>query len=319
MQHKIIVSIACITYNHGKYLRQTLDGFLSQNLSGRFEILIHDDASTDDTIDILNEYATQHPDLFTLFLEEENQYGKGRSYFLELFQQARGRYIAICEGDDFWTDPDKLNKQICILEEHPECIGCCHNEVVVDEHGNPWPDSYQKIYRHSEDAILDVSFLRNLNKFSHTASILVKTDLFQDMSETMIQDYLATKANGDMKWAAMMAARGKVYHIAEDMACYRFVPTSGSSWSAKNAGKNISLSTYEQLENIQAFIHRNYGLDIDYSGTMCNLWQVATLSLLKNPNKKNWTFFKKITKKQKKNVLHVIAMIGGKIFKKFLH
>ena len=319
MQHEITVTIACITFNHGKYLRQALDGFLFQKISGNLEILIHDDASTDDTIEILQEYAGKYPDVFTLFLEKENQYGKGRSYFLELFRKARGQYIAICEGDDFWSDPDKLSKQIKILEEHPECIGCCHNEVVINEDGTPWPDFYQNIYRQKEDIILDASFLYDHNKFSHTASLLIRSELFLDMTQDMVRDYLETKANGDLKWAAMMAACGKVYLIAEDMACYRYVCSGGDSWSAKNAGKNISLSTYEQLERLQGFIRRNYNVDIDYGGNMSRLWQTAALTWLKKPNKANRKILKAIAKRQKKNDLHIFAMVTKRAWRKLLH
>ncbi|MBP3633976.1 MAG: glycosyltransferase [Oscillospiraceae bacterium] len=318
MSNEITISIVCITFNHGRYIRQTLEGFLSQTLPDKYkyEILIHDDASTDDTIGILKDYAARYRDVFTLFLEEENQYGKGRSYFLELFRKARGKYIAICEGDDFWTDPTKLSQQIEALEQHPECVACCHNEVVVKKDGTPWPDSYQKIYRQDRDIILDSAFLYDHNKFSHTASMVVRASLFQNLTEAMVEDFLSTKANGDMKWAAMAAACGKVFFIAKDMACYRFVPAGGDSWSAKNAGKNICLSTYEQLERLQGLISRFYDVEIDYGGSMDRLWQTAVLTWLKKPSKSNYSILKKISQKQNKNVLHMVTILGSRVMKK---
>lgn len=316
MHQDILVSIACITFNHSKYIRQTLDGFLSQQISGGIEILIHDDASTDGTIEVLKEYAAQHPDKFVLFLEDENQYGKGRSYFLELFRRSRGKYIAICEGDDYWIDPQKLSQQIKILQQHPECVACCHNQIVVDKTGAPWPDSYQKIYRQETDIILDRSFLRSQNKFSHTASLLIRSELFRDLSDTACEDYLRTKANGDMKWAAMIAACGKIYHIAKDMACYRYVPSGTDSWSARNAGKNITLSTYNQLEQLQAFIDRIYHVRIDYSGNMERLWRTAVTTWLKKPNKTNRSILKQLSEKQHKHFFDVIKFLFHQITQK---
>lgn len=309
MERELMVSIVCITFNHGKYLRRTLDGFLMQELPYPYEILIHDDASTDDTIAILREYDEKHPGIFTLELEKENQYGKGRSYFLELFLKTRGKYIAICEGDDFWTDPEKLAKQIAVLEAQPQCSACCHNQIVVDDHGEPLPANYQTIYRQDKDIILGKQYLYDHNKFSHTASMVIRAEIFRSMSHEMVCDYLASKGNGDMKWAAMAAACGNIYFMAQDMACYRFVPSGSTSWSSRTAGKNLSLTTYTQLENIQGFIQRSYNVYIDFGGNMLRLWQTAVLTCLKKPNKHNRGIVKQLSKKQHKNVLHMIGFL----------
>ena len=104
-----LVSICSITYNHAPYIRQCLDGFLMQKTNFKYEIIIHDDASTDGTAEIIKEYAERYPDLITPVFQTENQYSKGlRGFFAKfVFPHAKGKYIALCEGDDYWIDPYK--------------------------------------------------------------------------------------------------------------------------------------------------------------------------------------------------------------------
>lgn len=137
MDNAPLVSICCETYNHAKYIRQALDGFLSQKTDFSFEILIHDDASTDGTQSIIEEYYTRNPDLFKPIFQTENQHSKGISIWRKYqFPRAKGKYIALCEGDDYWTDPLKLQKQVDFLESHPDYSMCFHNAILHTETGN---------------------------------------------------------------------------------------------------------------------------------------------------------------------------------------
>ena len=112
-----LVSICCLTYNHSKYIRQCLDGFMIQKTSFPFEVLIHDDASTDGTQEIIDEYKNRYPDIIKPIYQKENQYSKGIEVSnVYQFSRAKGKYIALCEGDDYWIDPLKLQKQVTFLE-----------------------------------------------------------------------------------------------------------------------------------------------------------------------------------------------------------
>lgn len=129
-----IVSICCLAYNHGPYIRQCLEGFVMQKTNFTFEVLIHDDASTDETAKIIKEFEDQHPILIKPIYQSENQFSKGISpTFTYNFPRARGKYIALCEGDDYWTDPYKLQKQIDFLEANPEYGICAHRVQSVNE------------------------------------------------------------------------------------------------------------------------------------------------------------------------------------------
>ena len=111
------MSICCLTYNHAKYIRQCMDGFLMQETDFPVEILVHDDASTDGTDVILREYEVKYPDKIFPIYEKENKFSRGYRGRMDLFNytRARGRYIAYCEGDDYWTDPHKLQRQMWLL------------------------------------------------------------------------------------------------------------------------------------------------------------------------------------------------------------
>ena len=126
MNEDIMVSIVCATYNHVNYIRQCLDSFLMQKTNSAYEILIHDDASTDGTSDIIKEYEKEYPNIIKPIYQVENQYSKGLSPTMVYnFPRAKGKYIAMCEGDDYWTDPLKLQKQVDILE-NDDAYGCVY-------------------------------------------------------------------------------------------------------------------------------------------------------------------------------------------------
>ncbi len=124
---KPIVSICCITYNHEEYIVEALDGFLMQETDFPFEILIRDDCSTDKTAEIVKQYAEQYPHLIKPVYEKENTYSKGVRPMPQLLKIAQGKYIALCDGDDYWIDPFKLQKQVSFLENNQEFIGVANN------------------------------------------------------------------------------------------------------------------------------------------------------------------------------------------------
>lgn len=122
-----VISILCTTYNHERYIEQTIRGFLSQDCSYCFEILIHDDASTDGTQQIIRRWQAQYPAVIKPVLQTENQFSKGVRPFELLLAKARGDFVATCEGDDFWIDPSKLKVQVGFLKGHPEFSCTAHN------------------------------------------------------------------------------------------------------------------------------------------------------------------------------------------------
>lgn len=164
--NKPLVSICCITYNHAPFIRKCLEGFLMQKapscvpkdakMSDWCEILIHDDCSTDGTTEIVKEYAAKYPDLIFPLYEEENQYSKGKAGKIDLYnyERAKGKYIAYCEGDDYWTEPLKLQRQVDFLESHPDYSVTFHRckHVNVSD-GSEKDDDCGFLFPDNEDGV----------------------------------------------------------------------------------------------------------------------------------------------------------------------
>jgi glycosyltransferase involved in cell wall biosynthesis len=130
-----LVSVCMTTYNHEKFIAQALDGILMQEVDFPHEVVIGEDCSTDRTRAIVCDYQRRHPDKIRLRLSRENLYSQKLKPGLGVLRACRGKYIALCEGDDYWTDPLKLQKQVDFLEAHPECAMCFHERFMVDSNG----------------------------------------------------------------------------------------------------------------------------------------------------------------------------------------
>lgn len=128
-----LASIRCLAYNQEQYIRQCLDGFVMQKTNFPFEIIVHDDASTDNTANIIREYVEKYPNINAI-LETENQYSKHDGSLARIVNQAiQGKYVALCEGDDYWIDPYKLQKQVDFLENHQEYAMVYTSSKIYDQ------------------------------------------------------------------------------------------------------------------------------------------------------------------------------------------
>lgn len=141
-----LVAIDCLVYNHEPYLRDCLEGFVMQQTDFPFVAIVHDDASTDHSADIIREYAAKYPDIIHPIYETENQWRKADGSLRKIMDtaiEATGApYIALCEGDDYWTDPHKLQKQVDFLDTHPEYVLCCHRYKIFNQNDGTWEQDY---------------------------------------------------------------------------------------------------------------------------------------------------------------------------------
>ncbi|HEY6210760.1 MAG TPA: glycosyltransferase [Vicinamibacterales bacterium] len=131
------VSVLVVTYNHERFIRSALESALSQSTDFPFEIVVGDDASTDRTRRIVESIAAEHPGTIVPLLHDHNLGGLGSRNFLTTIARARGRYLAILEGDDLYTDSTKLQRQADFLDANPDCAGCFHDCATIDEHDRP--------------------------------------------------------------------------------------------------------------------------------------------------------------------------------------
>ncbi|MBE6662203.1 MAG: glycosyltransferase family 2 protein [Ruminococcaceae bacterium] len=224
MAEEIKVSIMCNAYNHENYIRNALEGFVMQKTNFAFEILIHDDASTDKTADIIREYEAKYPMLIKPIYQTENQYSKGIGA-PRIFQEPRvqGKYIAFCEGDDYWTDPLKLQKQYDALEAHPEVDICAHASSSVDAKTGC---VVARVAPADQDTILSAEdVIAGGGGYVATASLMYRTSLIQDLPafrKLLRLDY-TLQIHG--------ALRGGMLYLADCMSVYRVM--AAGSWSER--------------------------------------------------------------------------------------
>jgi glycosyltransferase involved in cell wall biosynthesis len=225
-KNKIEVFVFCAAYNHEPYIRSALDGFVMQKTSFRFQLIVHDDASTDRTPDIVREYEAQYPDIFYAIYETENQYSQGKSYRRELTESLPyGKYVAFCEGDDYWTDPLKLQKQYDFMEAHPEYSCCTHETISVDV---PTGKSH-KFTRGMTNG--DITFKaiaiwdNNPYGFPQTSSYFMRKEY------SLCPIWMVRDGVGDFPTLLNCAMNGRVYFMEDVMSTYR--SRSIGSWTEK--------------------------------------------------------------------------------------
>ena len=220
---EVLVSISCITYNHSAYIRQCLDGMLMQQTTFDFEILIHDDCSTDGTDNIIREYEQRYPHVVKPLYETENQYQNGKPFGSIVWNipRANGKYIAFCEGDDYWTDPLKLQKQVDFMEANPE-VGLCYTDYNrLEDETNQLVESLfekQKAYRSTsyEEFLLKPGYLAPM-------TWLYRRNLQDMLSLANIH------SDGTYAYMLEFLHNSKVAYIPEVTATYRSHVGSASS------------------------------------------------------------------------------------------
>jgi len=237
---KPAVSICCIAYNQESYIRDCLEGFIMQKTNFPFEVLIHDDASTDKTADIIREYEARYPDFIKPIYQTENQYSQGaRINLVYNFPRVRGKYIAICEGDDYWTDPEKLQVQFDFMEANPEYSMCFHRVCILNEQTGEESLSCNADTK-------DISLSEAI--FCSGELIPTASTFFRSKWITFLTEFQSGCPVGDYARQIALAKVGKIYCSNRVMATYRSLATG--SWSAnwaKNKNRDKLLGFYKKM------------------------------------------------------------------------
>ena len=258
-----LVSIHCPTYKHEQYIRDCLEGFLSQKTTFPFEVLIHDDASPDATPEIIKEYAEKYPDIIKPILRETNIHSVPghRSIKITNLERAQGKYVAVCDGDDFWCSPDKLQKQFELMENHPDYTLCgCgiyylnHLQKTYTPQGFPleeWPLP-------QDEACKRIFF--NTHPF-HTSTIFFRIDAFHAIQEFFQRDVHGQNAPmGDMQLFYHLATQGKLGYIRERMVTYRIRASSISSYDNPEKARQFAQQAMEaRIRLVSILNHPEWG------------------------------------------------------------
>lgn len=255
-----LLSVCCITYNHENLIQDCLNGFLIQETSFPIEILVHDDASTDQTANIVRAYEKRYPNVIKAICQVENQWSKGVRPIVEFnLRRAKGKYIALCEGDDYWTDTLKLQKQVDVLEREPTyALTFCNLNVFYDDSGQPPHRAYQqaacppsdgklRVFAHPNERTSFADLMKG--NYVHTPGVLFRNWV----REEGIPDYMAKVTIGDWPLHLFTATKGDLHYSREVMGSYRV--HSGGVWSRRSRFEQgrLSIGQYPPLIRSRVF------------------------------------------------------------------
>ena len=254
-QDEIIVTVCCICYNQKNTVGRMLDSILSQKTTFSFEIIVHDDASTDGTRQIIERYAQENPDKIIPVLQTENQYRKGGRPDLYIIPLVNGKYVAFCEGDDYWSDDKKLQQQVDALDAYPSCSIAVHNvrkKRAADgkDFGMfppiPVPEGYLKAEEYIKQE------LENGHWMFQISSLMIRSDVLKQYYREFEHGFMREFMVGDFPLIMYALSKGDAYYINRDMSVYS-VESGGFMSSIKRNRKQAIRVNRSYIAGIEGF------------------------------------------------------------------
>ena len=232
-EKNVMVSVYCLAFNHEPYIRDALEGFVSQQTDFPYEVFVHDDASTDGTAEIIWEYGEKYPHIIKPILQKENQYSQGIKIMrTHILPRMRGKYIAICEGDDYWCDPQKLQLQVDFLENHPDHSACVHNTLRKDmAAGNE-----RLMFGNEAYTVTPEKAISRGSAAYQTSSLMYRRELALDQPAFVT----SIKGIGDFPLAIYLSLKGKIHYIPKVMSVYR--ANVNGSWTKRVEADPVKLA-----------------------------------------------------------------------------
>lgn len=280
------ISIILLTYNHEAYIRQALDSIISQKTEYTCEILIGDDCSPDNTQSIIKEYIQKYPGLIRAVLRKKNIGGKRNIY--QLMMNCRGKYIAFLEGDDYWSDENKLQKQVNFLEKHPEYIGCAHRFDVVDRDGKVYYDRDFQVqfidgHRYTLKDFEEGKLVSHFNS-------LVYRNIYQQKEKGFFSFwYRFDNMAGDATINLILSLMGDIYCLDDKMSCYRKVIDSKStSFSAVQENENKRDQLFDSQLQLERLIYKKFHRKVSFRVRKRNIFASAVFKWRRDKTWKNW-------------------------------
>ena len=291
---KPLVSICCITYNHERFISQCLDGFLMQNVDFPFEIVISDDCSTDNTKKIIDTYVSKYPAIFKDVSPSKNL-GSTKNFY-HVLEKASGKYIALCDGDDYWIDENKLQMQVDFLETNPE-YGMCYTKA------KQYNQNEQKFNKKSIGADFDgfEDLLKNGNRIP-TLTTVYRKDLL-DKYQKEIQPSNKGWLMGDYPKWLYFSHESKVKFIDKVTAVYRVLENSASH----NVDIDKEILYRKSIYDVRDFYSKKYDINIEERDENKELFYILYRKNIKKYTNENYEemriLFKKILKKTNKDII----------------
>lgn len=288
-----IVDVVMVTYNHAEYIEEAIKSVLMQQTKYSYRIKIGEDCSTDHTRQLVMDYHEQYPDKIDLVLWDKNV-GGGRNV-IELIKGCKGKYIAFLEGDDYWTDPFKLEKQISLLENNEQYIGTAHNVRCVNKRGELLHRDFG-LYSICEEHIYGKEQAERFEMAAQTASLLFR-NIWKGWTVKELETFFMSTGNGDIKINILLGLSGDIYYFKDIMADHRRV-FEGDSWTAKSHNKNMMWFHYLTCCSIQNYMKKYKNISLDIDKRFDSMLEESYMKLLCKWNKENLNIFLKFFKRK---------------------
>ncbi|WDV07466.1 glycosyltransferase family 2 protein [Lysinibacillus irui] len=288
-----LVSIICITYNHELYIAKAIDGFLTQETNFEFEIIIGEDASTDYTRMIINKYKKLYPDKIKIITSKSNV-GIQKNYMRSI-KAATGKYLAFCEGDDYWIDPLKLQKQVDFLEKNRDYVFCGHNVYIKDVLTDKFLEAgYEKIVSSKEGSVVKDELLTGVP--FQTASYMIRNDVLMNVE---FESFFMEFNIADYPLGLYLLNKGNIYRFSEQMSVYN-VNVKGS-WTDVNTHKISKIEKlYVDEINLIKKYHYYFPLEKKFVDSRLHYIKEIYVPLIK--------FYEYIMNKKSDNLINIVDL-----------
>ncbi len=255
MEKNIMLSVVIISYNQEKYIREAVESVINQKTNYKYEILLADDCSPDNTGKIMKEYADKYPELIRIVERTKNLGGTQNQ--LDACQKSKGKYITVLEGDDYWCDDNKIQKQIDFLENNSEFIGVSHLQEgrnLNNEFTGLFPSAIDKGF-----VINDLNELLKGKRYSETSTVYKNIYHNKENNESIKQLFSIDQTIGDAQLCSYLVSLGKIYVIAKPMMVYRMRnSTEESNYNSTHKVNEIELAYLKIDKELDKFFNYKY-------------------------------------------------------------
>ncbi len=287
------LSVLFITYNHEPYLRRSLDGILMQECDFEYEIVVGEDCSTDNTRAILIEYKEKYPDKFVLLFREKN-FGRPTMNVYDTGMHCRGEYLAFLEGDDYWTDTHKLQKQVDFLDSHADYMGCTHTCITVGKNDELLTD-VKPLSLYDWDGDFTMEDYKSQPCWPGQTATVVSRNFFKEGKYDYTILYKAHDFLDDGVILLFLLMQGKIFRMKEVMSAWRFIEKSGEgNWNSLKLMRNQMAEDCLTKRRLLQWCEENFGLT-DYGRNLAYKDYVTAVSIfIKRPCSETYSLMKEL-------------------------
>lgn len=290
MEEKTVVSVLVITYNQARFITQALESVLEQKTTFPIEVLVGNDCSTDESADVIAQFGG---DLRVQIIQRSHNLGATENLY-DLQIRAKGKYLAYLEGDDYWNDPYKLQRQVDFLESHEEFIGCTHRCEIVDENGNPY--KRQRLSWVCQKRIYTLKDFKGLMLPGH-GNAMVHRNIFRGSQWKYKELITLHSLIADRSLVILLASIGPIFRFDECMSCYRIVrggERTNATAVAYSENADRVWDDYMYTKALEHYAQEELRVDGGFEHHKKELFVSAVFRALRQPTTESWTVVKKI-------------------------